>query len=72
MKHIVFAIGSLHGGGAERVVSVWASALAEKGYPVSIIIYARHENEGLFYARPLRLGNGIYVRGMVSCGGDLH
>ena len=29
MKHVVFAIGSLHGGGAERVVSVWASALAE-------------------------------------------
>ena len=45
MKHIVFAIGSLHGGGAERVVSVWSSALAEKGYPVSILVYARVENE---------------------------
>lgn len=45
MKQVVFAIGSLHGGGAERVVSVWASALAEKGYPVSILVYARLENE---------------------------
>jgi len=45
MKHIVFAIGSLHGGGAERVVSVWASALAERGYRVSALIYARLENE---------------------------
>lgn len=45
MKHVVFAIGSLHGGGAERVVSVWASALARKGYRVSVIVYARFENE---------------------------
>jgi len=45
MKHVVFAIGSLHGGGAERVVSVWASALAEKGYRVSVLVYARLENE---------------------------
>lgn len=45
MKHIAFAIGSLHGGGAERVVSVWASALAEKGYSVSVIVYARVEDE---------------------------
>jgi len=45
MKHIVFAIGSLFGGGAERVVSVWASALAEKGYRVSVLVYSRMENE---------------------------
>ena len=45
MKHILFAIGSLHGGGAERVVSVWASALAERGYRVSVLVYARLENE---------------------------
>lgn len=45
MKHIVFAIGSLHGGGAERVVSVWASALVEKGYRVSVVVYNRRENE---------------------------
>lgn len=45
MKHIVFAVGSLFGGGAERVVSVWASALAEKGYKVSVIVYSRMKNE---------------------------
>lgn len=45
MKHIVFAISSLFGGGAERVVSVWSSALAEKGYRVSVLVYSRVENE---------------------------
>ena len=45
MKHVTFAIGSLYGGGAERVVSVWASALAEKGYRVSILVYSRVDNE---------------------------
>ncbi len=45
MKHITFAIGSLFGGGAERVVSVWSSALAERGYKVSVILYSRLENE---------------------------
>ena len=45
MKHIVFAIGSLFGGGSERVVSVWASALAEKGYRVSVIVYSRLDSE---------------------------
>lgn len=45
MKHITFAISTLFGGGAERVVSVWASALAERGYRVSIILYSRLENE---------------------------
>ena len=32
MKKVLFAITGLGGGGAERVVSVWASQLAEKGY----------------------------------------
>ena len=45
MKKVTFAIGSLFGGGAERVVSVWASMLAEKGYKVSVLLYARMENE---------------------------
>lgn len=45
MKHIIFAIGSLFGGGAERVVSTWASALSEKGYKVSIVLFSRLENE---------------------------
>ncbi len=45
MKHILFAIGSLYGGGAERVVSVWSSRLAKKGYKVSVLVYSRMENE---------------------------
>lgn len=45
MKKILFTITTLFGGGAERVVSVWASELAELGYPVSLLIYGRSENE---------------------------
>ena len=45
MKHILFAIGSLYGGGAERVVSVWSSGLAKKGYKVSVLVYSQMENE---------------------------
>ena len=45
MKHILFAVGSLYGGGAERVVSVWASGLAKKGYKVSVLVYSRMEEE---------------------------
>lgn len=45
MSKVVFTIGSLFGGGAERVVSVWSSALAEKGYDVSVIVHTRMENE---------------------------
>ena len=33
------------GGGAERVVSVWASQLAERGYDVGIFTYRRKEGE---------------------------
>lgn len=56
MKHILFAIGSLQGGGAERVVSVWTSALAKKGYKVSVLVYARHENE-----YPIDPNVGVYT-----------
>ena len=45
MRRVLFSITSLAGGGAERVVSVWASQLAEKGYEVGIFTYARSENE---------------------------
>ena len=40
-----FATPQLTGGGAERVVSVLASKLAELGNDVSIIIYDRRDNE---------------------------
>lgn len=45
MKKVLFAISSLTGGGAERVVSVWASQLAEIGYSVSLLLAGRTENE---------------------------
>ncbi len=45
MKHVMFVISNLYGGGAERVVSVWANKLSQKGYRVSILLYSRVENE---------------------------
>lgn len=45
MKKVMIAVTSLTGGGAERVVSVWANQLTESGYPVSLLIYNRAENE---------------------------
>lgn len=44
-KKILIAIPTLTGGGAERVASVWASKLAERGYDVSVLVFARKENE---------------------------
>ena len=45
MKKVLFAITGLGGGGAERVVSVWASQLAQRGYDVGILTFARKEGE---------------------------
>lgn len=45
MKKVLIAITSLHGGGAERVVSVWTRQLFEKGYDVSVLVLSRQENE---------------------------
>lgn len=45
MKKVLIAITTLYGGGAERVVSLWANALYEKGVDVSLLIYGRSENE---------------------------
>ena len=45
MKKILFAITGLGGGGAERVVSVWSSQLAECGYDIAILTYVKGENE---------------------------
>lgn len=44
-KKVMIAISSLTGGGAERVVSIWASQLAECGYDVSLLLYGREKNE---------------------------
>lgn len=55
MKKILFAITGLGGGGAERVVSVWASQLAESGYNVGIFTYAKNEREYSIDAKVQRL-----------------
>lgn len=44
-QKILLAIPQLTGGGAERVASVWANKLFERGYDVSILLFARHQNE---------------------------
>ena len=55
MKKILFAITGMGGGGSERVVSVWASQLAERGYDVGIFTYARKEGEYAVDPRVTRL-----------------
>ena len=35
----------MFGGGAERVVSIWANELTKRNYKVSIVLYARTDNE---------------------------
>lgn len=44
-KKILFAIPTLAGGGAERVVSVLSDALIELGYDVAILLEKRVDNE---------------------------
>lgn len=44
-KRYLFTIRSLTGGGAERVVSVLASHMAEADYDVSIVVYGRNEKD---------------------------
>ena len=55
MKKILFAITSLGGGGAERVVSVWASQLAERGYDVAVFTYAKGSGEYVIGSKVKRL-----------------
>lgn len=43
--HILFVVPVLTGGGAERVVSVLSSGMAEQGYKISILVNRRCENE---------------------------
>ena len=45
IKKIVIVSTKIRGGGAERVVSVLSSALAELGYQVDLILYERYEDE---------------------------
>lgn len=45
IKRILLVAPTISGGGAERVVSVLSSALAEIGYQVILVLYKRYENE---------------------------
>ena len=45
MKKVVFAIPRLTGGGAERVVSVWANELNSKGFDIRIVLFYRSKDE---------------------------
>lgn len=62
MKKIMFVIGGLAGGGAERVVATIASALAEKDYQVAILTYYKAENEYPFSPKinRINISNGSY------------
>jgi hypothetical protein len=42
---ILFLSGNLCNGGAQRVISVVSSELAEKGHEVSLLLYSRNEKE---------------------------
>jgi len=50
MKKVLLAIPQLTGGGAERVVSVWANELDEKGFDVHILVFSPSQDE--YYVRP--------------------
>lgn len=45
MKRILFVIPFLSSGGAERVVSIWASELAKLGSDVHVLVFYRVNNE---------------------------
>src|SRR5690554_3487826 len=44
-KKVLLAIPQLTGGGAERVVSVWANELNRRGYETSIALFHRSKDE---------------------------
>ena len=45
MKKVMLTITSLGGGGAERVVTVWANQLHKAGCDVSVLTYGRKDGE---------------------------
>ena len=42
---MLLSITTLHGGGAERVVGIWAGELAERGYDVTVMLAGHVDNE---------------------------
>ncbi len=55
MKCVMMAIGALGGGGAERVVSVWAKQLNENGVDAAVLIYGHSPDD-----YPLPSGIKVY------------
>ena len=45
MKKVLLTIGTLAGGGAERVVSIWSGILAQRGYNVAVQVDHRTQGE---------------------------
>ena len=45
MKKVLLTIGTLAGGGAERVVSIWSGILAQRGYNVADQVDHRTQGE---------------------------
>lgn len=50
MKRILFNIGRLTNGGAERVVALWSGILARRGYDVTL--YLSYRDKGEYYVDP--------------------
>ena len=61
-KKVFFFIDSLGGGGAERVVSVLADRLSEKGYDINIVMLWKRQ---LAYQLPHKV-NCIYAEDMTA------
>ncbi len=55
MKKIVFVIGSLGIGGAERVISILANYFSKNGFDVSIILFYQHNRIDYFLEKEVRV-----------------
>ncbi len=66
MAKILFVVPFLSGGGAERVVSIWASGLAELGGDIHLLAFYRVQNEyalsGQVNLHTVAANEGAYAR----------
>ncbi len=62
MKKVMFVIGGLANGGAERVITSISSAIAERGYDVVLLTYYKSDNEYSYSSKIKRicLADGYY------------
>ena len=54
-KEIIFIIKVMHGGGAERVISLLSHAAAEKGYNVSLLLTHQNKKEAVLHGIDRRI-----------------